>query len=493
MTFSPPEKSPFSIVANFSQFRRKAGWGEAISFILCLVTALLAGMALYYFLTRRQVGAEIFLAPETAGILSASLILCLGLLGREMILRHRAERALRRQLNLLSNNLARLTRRVGLDPVSESGRGEASLNSLVADLRELRSMVLALHGVRGPDMAKSRPHLPPKTPRDAEWGAEPLGLDTPPRSKAAKPSEGATAAKSATPSTPPKNMPNFLKVGKSDRAINLSEDHGVDLSPHRPFNDIGLEPIMAIAAAEDTATESLRQALTEDRGQIYLEPIFALPHRRLAFSRVSYHIDLDEKQSLAPHNYHDLVQNAGLMGMVDNLTLVRVVQRIRRLRRGRNVTPLFCPISGDTLNERDLFNDFRGFLRNNAELSSHIVFGFRQYDFDRIDPRTEADLIELHRFGFRYAAQNVTNLDIFAADYGRRGIKFVEVPASLLLQAYPAIGQSNAVKKLLDPGGLDLIATGIEDEENLLDMLDYNIDYGAGAVFGPPRPSSDLE
>ena len=79
----------------------------------------------------------------------------------------------------------------------------------------------------------------------------------------------------------------------------------------------------------------------------------------------------------------------------------------------------------------------------------------------------------------------------FAADYARRGIKFVEISAQILLQNFPVVGQSNAVKKRLDPGGLDLIATGIEDEENLLDMLDYNIDFGSGAVFGVPRPSND--
>ena len=85
-----------------------------LSFVLSL--AGLIGFSLHHFLMVRQIGAEIFLAPETAGLLAGSLVLCLAMLGREMLLRYRAERELRRQLNLVSNNVARLTRRVGHRP-----------------------------------------------------------------------------------------------------------------------------------------------------------------------------------------------------------------------------------------------------------------------------------------------------------------------------------------------------------------------------------------
>ena len=353
--------------------------------------------------------------------------------------------------------------------------------------------------------------IPPKTPRDAEWGAEPLGLRIQkpirgcrkciewPRRILPRPAnlkrQTISPQKKPNPTakTAPTDLPAFLKATKSDRSVNLSEDNGQDITKSRGLHDVSLEPIMAVANPPDMAMESLRQALAQDQLQIYLEPILSLPHRRLAFSRVSSYIEFDDKQILSPINYRDLAHEAGLMGAIDNMTLTRVVQRIRRLRRGRQTLPLFCPISSDTLHERELFNDFRVFLRSNAELASHIIFSFRQYDLERIDTRTEGDLIELNRFGFRYSVEDVINTDIFAVDYSRRGIKFIELSAQNLLKNFPSVGQSNAVKKLLDPGGLDLIATGIEDEENLLDMLDYNIDYGSGAVFGVPRPSNDAD
>ena len=506
------DKSPSNLAANFSSFRRRAGRVGLISFILTILVSGFAGFALHRFLTSKQIGAEIFLTPESAAIVIGLFVLCLGLLSREILLRHVSERDVHRQINLLSNNVARLTRRIGFDPLTDTGRGEANIDSLVTELRELRRMVLALHGVRGVETAKkpqessdsSGRHVVrgasilPKTPLDAEWGAEPLGIDTPFNRKpqANNLSSGqAASAKQTYASKSAQNIepPSFLKASKSDRAVNLSDDNGADLNPKRGLNDISLEPIMSVVNAKDGATDSLRDALSNDRLDIYLEPILSLPHRRLAYSRVSSHIIIENQQSLSPLNYRDLAREAGLLGMIDNLTLVRVVNRIRRLRRAKQILPVLCPISSDTLRERDLFNDFRIFLRSNAELSSHVIFSFAQYDIERVDPRTESDLVELHRFGFRYCLRDVTNFDIFAADYGRRGFKFIDVAATFLIQSFPNIGESNAVKKLLDPGGLDLIANGIEDEENLLDILDYNIDFGSGAVFGLARPTSEFE
>ena len=37
--------------------------------------------------------------------------------------------------------------------------------------------------------------------------------------------------------------------------------------------------------------------------------------------------------------------------------------------------------------------------------------------------------------------------------------------------------------------GVDLIAEKVETEQIVIDLLDYNIDYGQGYLFGEPQPS----
>ena len=77
--------------------------------------------------------------------------------------------------------------------------------------------------------------------------------------------------------------------------------------------------------------------------------------------------------------------------MIDNALLVRLVQQARRLARQKQAPALICPLSGDTLRERDFFNDFRGFMRKNTELAPHLIFSIPQFVVDRLEPRVEEE------------------------------------------------------------------------------------------------------
>ena len=48
-----------------------------------------------------------------------------------------------------------------------------------------------------------------------------------------------------------------------------------------------------------------------------------------------------------------------------------------------------------------------------------------------------------------------------------------------------------ALKRRLDGAGIDLIVEKIETEQMLVELLDYNIDFGQGYLFGEPRLSQD--
>ncbi|MEL0114039.1 MAG: enoyl-CoA hydratase-related protein [Rickettsiales bacterium] len=45
------------------------------------------------------------------------------------------------------------------------------------------------------------------------------------------------------------------------------------------------------------------------------------------------------------------------------------------------------------------------------------------------------------------------------------------------------------IKQWLDREGLDLIVEKIEDERQVVELLDYEIDFGQGFLFGEPRLS----
>jgi cyclic-di-GMP phosphodiesterase TipF (flagellum assembly factor) len=65
------------------------------------------------------------------------------------------------------------------------------------------------------------------------------------------------------------------------------------------------------------------------------------------------------------------------------------------------------------------------------------------------------------------------------------------VPASLLLdQARLAASDIHPadLSDLLGRFGVDLVAEKIEGESSVVDLLDYDVRYGQGFLFSPPRP-----
>ena len=93
--------------------------------------------------------------------------------------------------------------------------------------------------------------------------------------------------------------------------------------------------------------------------------------------------------------------------------------------------------------------------------------------------------------GFRFSLDNLQDLRIEPRDLATRGFRYVKVPGSLLLnpQATAAADIHPAdLSDLLGRFGIDLIAEKIESEAMVVDLLDYDVRFGQGFLFSPPRP-----
>jgi cyclic-di-GMP phosphodiesterase TipF (flagellum assembly factor) len=86
---------------------------------------------------------------------------------------------------------------------------------------------------------------------------------------------------------------------------------------------------------------------------------------------------------------------------------------------------------------------------------------------------------------------NLSDLRVNARELNERGFRFVKVPAPLLfnrLGAVTADVRPAEFSDLLGRFGIDLIADRIEHEHTVIDLLDYDVRFGQGALFSPPRP-----
>ncbi len=100
-------------------------------------------------------------------------------------------------------------------------------------------------------------------------------------------------------------------------------------------------------------------------------------------------------------------------------------------------------------------------------------------------------LAALAERGFRFSLDNVTDLRFEPRELATRGFRFIKIPANLLLnRASGAAADIHPadLADLLGRFGIDLIAEKIESEGSVVDLLDYDLRFGQGFLFSPPRP-----
>ena len=96
--------------------------------------------------------------------------------------------------------------------------------------------------------------------------------------------------------------------------------------------------------------------------------------------------------------------------------------------------------------------------------------------------------------GFRFALEDVTDLDMDFAALKEMGFAFVELDAPVFLDGLPAaagrVPASDLCRHLAD-FGLSLIVGRIEDDWLLARILGFGVLFGKGALFGGPRLVKD--
>lgn len=248
--------------------------------------------------------------------------------------------------------------------------------------------------------------------------------------------------------------------------------------------------------------QTVRGALTENRVDLYLQPVVSLPQRRTVFYESFSRLRDETGRVLMPAEYLAVAEPEGLVTSIDNLLLFRCVQIVRRLAKQDRKIGIFCNISTLSLADEVFFPQFLEMLAANRDLAGALIFELGQAAFDArgaIEARNMAKLADL---GFRFSLDKVVDLNLNMADLARSDVKFVKVGAQLLLDQLTEIEGRLVLKALPDLAaedfvsltrryGVEVIAEKVEAERQIVDILELDIAYGQGHLFGEPRPIRD--
>jgi cyclic-di-GMP phosphodiesterase TipF (flagellum assembly factor) len=264
-----------------------------------------------------------------------------------------------------------------------------------------------------------------------------------------------------------------------------------DRSP-KPADATGAaEPAAATADRRTEMIAAVRDAIDAGRVDLYLQPIVTLPQRKVRYYEAFTRLRTAEGAVLTPAEFLEAAEAGGLMPRIDKLLLFRSVQVVRRLQLKNRDIGLFCNVAASTLNDPQLFPEILQFMDANRALSSSLMVELRQSALRAMGPLETESLAALRELGFRFCMDAVTDLRMEPRDLGERGIRYVKVPASFLLDEAGSAGSdihAADLSDLLGRYGISLIAERIEGETQVVDLLEYDVRFGQGFLFSQPRP-----
>ena len=243
--------------------------------------------------------------------------------------------------------------------------------------------------------------------------------------------------------------------------------------------------------SRDSIADVISKAVDANRIDLYLQPIVTLPQRKVRYYEAVSRLRTEDGDIIPAGDFIDIAESVGLMPKIDNLAIFRCVQVTRRLLLKSRDVGLFCNVSSASLTDALMFRQFLDFMDANRALASSLMFEFTQEAYRNFGPIEHESLAALAERGFRFSMDHVTDLHMEPNELANRSFRYLKVPAKLLLNKAGS-NQSDIdpedLSDLLARSGIDLIAERVETETTVVDLLDYDVRFGQGFLFSPPRP-----
>ncbi len=252
-----------------------------------------------------------------------------------------------------------------------------------------------------------------------------------------------------------------------------------------------LPQIAAFAGlADDVIIAAVRGAIDAQRIDLHLQPIVTLPQRKVRYYEALSRLNAGSGDLVTAADFLPYAEAGSLLPKLDRLSVFRCVQIVRRLSLKNREIGLFCNVSAAALTDGG-FPQLLEFIEANRALAASLVFEFTQGAVRHMGPIEHEALAALAERGFRFSMDNLTDLRVEPRELTARGFRFVKASAALLLNR---VGSATSnihpadFSDLLGRFGIDLIAERIESESMVVDLLDYDVRFGQGFLFSPPRP-----
>lgn len=291
-----------------------------------------------------------------------------------------------------------------------------------------------------------------------------------------------------------------LELTPEEAALAIIDDGTLD---KKPEDDLGekVEPRSAVGPRrapirlikrEDQLLKVVKESLSENRIDLYLQPLVSLPSRKKVHYECFSRVRDEDGRIVLPRQYMKVAENKGLIGTIDNLLLFRLIQLVRRMGKRKPDLRFFCNMSRYSMEDEEFFPQFIDFMTANEEFAGRLVFEISQQDFKILDGDVLERLKILGQRGFGFSLDMVTEFDDSFTELEKYNFQFIKADLSALMEAHPERGDVDAFKSSLRRRGMQLVASRVETEDMVLQALESQVEFAQGYLFGEPASAHEL-
>jgi cyclic-di-GMP phosphodiesterase TipF (flagellum assembly factor) len=225
---------------------------------------------------------------------------------------------------------------------------------------------------------------------------------------------------------------------------------------------------------------------------VFVQPIVRLPQRKVRYYEIFARVRARPGLYVPARRYMKLAHETKATNDIDIMLLIQCLKTIRASAHIERAAPLFINISADTLKNAIFMKRLLGFVAENRHLAPRLVFELPHAQYTALESPLREILRGLGRLGCAVSLDHVGNMEFDIADLQKHYVKFIKIGARTMLpytRSDRARADLQKKKRLLEANSISVIAEKVETEAELLELLDFDIAYGQGHLFGRP----DLE
>ncbi|MBL4727751.1 MAG: EAL domain-containing protein, partial [Rhizobiaceae bacterium] len=274
----------------------------------------------------------------------------------------------------------------------------------------------------------------------------------------------------------------------------LASEPGTNMRPvneNIPLKNLLLSPEIIAASNSADKTVEFEDHLDEGELQLYLQPVLTLPDREVTHYEAFARFDLGDGRVIKCSDFLVQAEQTGAIVELDRQILIKIIQLLRDLRRDGVEPGIFWNLSATSLDDEEFFNEILEILKANLVICPQILIEISQDRYQKLGLSKLRMLSSLRDLGVGLSIDNCDDLILLQRLIKSTAFSFIKIPITTLIGYDGENHELNGVKiaHQANENRTRLIATHVEKDIHVMELIDQDILMVQGDLFSEPRPA----